>query len=200
MIAHEEELQIEWEEPNGYIDWRLIFDNDNPVEVEIGIGKGRFLIQSAQGCPDKNFMGIEWAKKYLGIARSRAFKKGLQNIRFLRTEAGKFVQRAIPEASVLKYHIYFPDPWPKKRHHKRRIFQPAFVEKVAETLSPDGCLSIATDYLDYYEWMLDVIRPNSRLQRVEMDETKDPEGRTNYEIKYVREGRPIYRAIFQKKT
>ncbi|MCL5019709.1 MAG: tRNA (guanosine(46)-N7)-methyltransferase TrmB [Patescibacteria group bacterium] len=200
MILADEDLKIAWEEGTGALDWQSEFGNNNPVEIEIGIGKGRFLLNSAQNKPDVNFLGIEWAKKYLSLARERAWKRKLYNVRFLRADAKKVVEEAIPHGSVAAFHIYFPDPWPKRRHHKRRFFQPDTVVKLVESLIPDGKLLIATDYKEYFEWIMQVISGNINLKTIPLDSVDLALGRTNYEIKYINEGRPIFNAFFQKIT
>lgn len=198
MILADEDLKIHWEEGTGALNWRSEFGNNNPVEIEIGIGKGRFLLNSAQNNPDVNFLGIEWAKKYLSLATERAWKRKLCNIRFLRADAKRVVEEAIPPESITAFHIYFPDPWPKRRHHKRRFFQPDTVVKIVESLIPDGKLLIATDYKEYFEWIMRVVSENIHLKPIPMDSAELLLGRTNYEIKYINEGRPIFNAFFQK--
>jgi tRNA (guanine-N7-)-methyltransferase len=90
----------------------------------VGIGKGRFLLTAAAARPEVDHLGIEWANEYLRIAETRAGKRGLRNVRFVRADAKSLVARAIPDASVAAYYVFYPDPWPKKRHHKRRFLRP----------------------------------------------------------------------------
>ena len=176
------------------IRWAEIFSVDRPIEIEIGIGKGRFLIDAAERRSETNFVGIEWAMKYLRLAHNRSVRKGLDNIRFVRADAREFVEFFVPSASVQAYHIYFPDPWPKKRHHKRRLFNEGFLREVERTLMPGGQLWLATDFADYYEVMLDVLDLSERMREVEVDWQG---ARTNYEEKYLAAGKPIYRRVME---
>ena len=103
------------------LDWEDVFGSPGPVEVEIGIGKGRFLLAVAEARPGVRLLGVEWANEYLRVAEARAEKRGLENVRFVRADARELVARSIPDASVDAYYVFYPDPWPKKRHHKRRL-------------------------------------------------------------------------------
>ena len=143
--------------------WREVFGNDQPVEVEIGIGKGRFIIDAASRQPAVNFVGVEWAAKYVRIARQRAARRNLGNVRFAHMDAREFVELFVAAASVRAYHIYFPDPWPKKRHHKRRLFNEEFLREVERTLCVGGQLWLATDYADYFDVMLTALETSSCL-------------------------------------
>src|SRR3954464_7103066 len=107
--------------------WREVYGNDNPVELEIGTGKGTFLTEQARARPDVNFFGIEWARWFWRYASDRLRRHGCTNARMVRAEAGFFLTQHVPSASLSVLHIYFPDPWPKAKHHKRRLIQPAFM-------------------------------------------------------------------------
>src|SRR6185369_900345 len=110
------------------LDWRRVFGRDGRVEIEIGIGKGRFLLAVAAARPEVLHFGIEWSNEYLRIVETRAERGGLDNVRFIRADASDLVRRAIPVDSVSAYYVSYPDPWPKKRHHKRRFLQKANVD------------------------------------------------------------------------
>jgi tRNA (guanine-N7-)-methyltransferase len=176
------------------IRWAEIFAVERPIEIEIGIGKGRFLIDAAERRSESNFVGVEWAMKYLRLAHNRSVRKGLDNIRFVRADAREFVEFFVPSTSVQAYHIYFPDPWPKKRHHKRRLFNEGFLREIERTLVPGGQLWLATDFADYYEVMLDVLDLSETMREVEVDWQG---ARTNYEEKYLAAGKPIYRRVME---
>jgi tRNA (guanine-N7-)-methyltransferase len=176
------------------IRWFEVFANEKPIEIEIGIGKGRFLVDAADRRPDANFVGVEWAMKYLRMAHARSVRSGLDNMRFVRADAREFVEFFVPSATVQAYHIYFPDPWPKKRHHKRRLFNDGFLREIERTLASGGRLWLATDFADYYEAMLDVLGRSEILHEIEVDW----EGaRTNYEEKYLAAGKPIFRRVME---
>ena len=183
------------------IDWESLFGNDHPVEIEIGCGKGRFIIASAMAYPDINYVGIEWALEYFRIMNKRIIKRGLTNIRILRDDAADLVRRFIPDESITAYHIYFPDPWPKRRHNKRRLIKPAFIRHVERTLRLGGTLDLATDHEEYYTEATGFLEASDILKRTEdLPERVCELGdiRTNYEVKYTVEGREIYRATFKK--
>lgn len=193
--------EIILEESTKPLDLAEVFGNDNPVEFEIGIGKGLFLMHSALQNPDRNYMGIEIRRKYLVKAKERAEKRPLENIRFITGEAFSFMEEYLAPESLSVIHIYYPDPWPKKRHHKRRLLSPEFMALVDRTLKPGGLLLIATDHKDYWEWMNEVLDNQSYLQPCEkLPEAREgTDGLTNYEIKYVAEGRELYSCGYQKK-
>jgi tRNA (guanine-N7-)-methyltransferase len=178
------------------LDWGTLFGNDNPVQVELGIGKGRFLIDAAQRHPTTNYLGVEWASKYLKIAHQRCLKRELLNIRLTRADAREFVEFFVVTDSTHAVHIYFPDPWPKKRHYKRRLVNPAFVAEIARILSPGGRLWLATDHLDYFQAMEEALSTCSRLRQTEEIEWDGV--RTNYEDKFLARGVKINRMVLEK--
>jgi tRNA (guanine-N7-)-methyltransferase len=173
------------------------------VIVEIGSGKGRFIIKSAAENPDKNFLGIEKSLKYTRVLNKHAEKSGLTNLRLLNAEAGYFVSKYIPENSVSECHIYFPDPWPKKRHNKRRLINSSFLQAVTLSLKPGGCIYYATDFKDYFDQIVEVSRACKEIEEIIYQEInpadEDPEAAlTNYERKYLIQGRLIYKASYEK--
>ena len=194
-------LEFRIRDLNEPIDWQMLFEDTNPVEIEIGCGKGRFLITSATTYPDVNYIGIERSLHYFHIMQERSVKQGLTNVRLLRDEAGNFVQKHIPDVSITAYHVYFPDPWPKKRHRKRRLFKTEFVEQVGRTLLDGGTIDIATDYEEYFDEIIGLLDASPVLNQIdELPERVQNlgTGMTNFEVKYVNQGRKIYRAGFRK--
>lgn len=181
--------------------WDRLFDNEKPVEVEIGCGKGRFLINSAMAYPEINYIGIERALRYFRIMKERVVRRELANVRLLRDDAVYFVERFIPDGAVSAYHIYFPDPWPKKRHRKRRLFNTRFLEEIERTLAAGGSLDFATDYVEYFEEIQALLEASDRLDVLgEIPERVRELGRdlTNFETKYTAEGRAIHRGAYVK--
>ena len=176
------------------LDWEVVFGNHNPVELEIGIGKGRFLIDAAQRCPQVNFVGIEWASKYLRLALGRIQRRRLYNVRLAHVDAREFVEFFIASGTLQAIHLYFPDPWPKKRHHKRRLFDDEFLDQVERVLSPQGRFWVATDHADYHAVMADLLERRPGLVPADDPWAGTP---TNYEAKYLTEGRPIYRRVLE---
>tara|TARA_B100001094_G_scaffold311103_1_gene346427 strand:- start:51 stop:653 length:603 start_codon:yes stop_codon:yes gene_type:complete len=183
-------------ESESMVDFFSVFSNNRPVEIEIGIGKGRFLIDAAQRNPDSNFLGIEWAMKYLRLAHKRALNSNLSNMRFLRADAREFVEFFLPANSVHAFHIYFPDPWPKKRHHKRRLINPEFRIEVERTLRPGGLIWLATDHSEYFGAIMEVFEDSSTLEPIELCWVG---AKTNYEQKYLDKGKLIFRQVFCRK-
>lgn len=185
------------------ISFQAMFGDDKPVEMEIGTGKGGFLLRRAQAYPDRRFFGIEWANKICHYVADRMVRHGIPNVRLMRTDARHLVVHQMPRECVTMLHIYHPDPWPKKRHHKRRLIQPAFLAAVVDVLVPGGRVAIQTDHAEYFAQIREVARGESRLEEVPFDvpEAGVVEGRvqTNFEIKYLREGRAIYQLALRKK-
>jgi tRNA (guanine-N7-)-methyltransferase len=130
--------------------WHAIFGNDNPVEVEIGPGSGTFILQAAADHPHTNFYGIEHSRSRAARLDAAIARLALRNARVLASDATCVVSRLIPPQSVSAYHVYFPDPWWKRRHHRRRLFTPAFAAALASTLRPGGHLHVATDVGDLF--------------------------------------------------
>lgn len=190
--------------PDQVLNFETIFGDRRPVEMEIGSGKGGFLLRRARALPERGFLGTEWANKFYRYAADRMVRWGVTNVRLMRTDAGSLVRHHLPSDSVSILHIYHPDPWPKKRHHKRRLIQPDFIAAVARILVPRGRLAIQTDHEEYFQHIRGVLSEQTRLVEVPFDvpEAGVLEGRmdTNFEVKYRREGREIFQIAFQKAT
>src|SRR5437763_1812212 len=178
------------------INWEALFGNANPVELEIGMGKGTFLTEQARARPDVNFFGIEWARWFWRYASDRLRRAGCDNARTVRAEAGYFLTEFVPPDSVSVLHVYFPDPWPKARHHKRRLIQPGFVPVMARVLAPGGRVQIVTDHKGYWEENIEPTIRGSGLAVVDYSRPGSAGAGefvgTNFERKYAREGRPFY--------
>ena len=167
-----------------------------PIEIEIGSGKGTFLVQQAAERRDVNYLGIEYAKAFWRYAADRCRRHGLENVRLLHDDAGEFVAWRVGDSVVARMHIYFPDPWPKSRHHKRRLIQEGFLREVHRVLEPGGMLRIVTDHDGYFEWIQEhVERVGDLFEHVAFEKPgSGGEGEivgTNFERKYRREGRPF---------
>lgn len=199
LMAADSDLLIsldEESESDPVLDLPSLFGNDHPVEVELGIGKGRFLLDAAARHPESNYLGVEWAAKYLRLAVERARRRGLENLRFAHGDAREFVEFFMASASVRAIHVYFPDPWPKKRHHKRRLLDEAFLAEAARVLEPGGRLWIATDHDDYFQSILQALC--SWRDHLRVVATPWEGARTNYEDKFLQGGRPIHRRVLQR--
>lgn len=180
------------------LDWASIFGNTHPVEIEVGSGKGTFLVDAARRHPETNFLSIEWAGAYAGQLRDRIRRRDLRNVRVLRADAGRLLAEAVASGSLRRLHLYFPDPWPKKRHRKRRLITPAFARAAAEALDAEGELRFVTDHEEYYEEATAVLDAEPGLRPAAVP--ADMVDLTNYERKYRAEGRPIHRARYRKVT
>jgi len=180
------------------MDW---FDTPGPFELEIGCGKGGFLLARARNNPDLRMLGIEWANKYYKYIADRLARWDVPNARVMRTDAGHFVRHHLPPQCLTALHIYHPDPWPKKRHHKRRLFQPAFVEAAIRATKPQGMWYVQSDHAEYFAWIQELLATRPELVPIPWEQSAADAGPewsgTNFEIKYVREGRTIHRTAYR---
>ena len=188
----------------GRLDFGGIFGRDCPVHIEVGSGKGTFLLSQARAEGDVNFLGIEWARKYYLYAVDRIGRWGIENVRIIRTDAASFIAEHVADESVECFHIYFPDPWPKKRHHKRRFLCANNLEQLLRCLKTGGQLRIATDHAEYFEEIAEVIRYRSdKLTEIEFPPTAGAEPGeitgTNYERKYIKDKRKIHTIAARKR-
>lgn len=138
-------------------DWSAVFGRSAPLVLEIGFGMGQSLVAMAAAEPDKNFIGIEVHRPGVGKLLHTMAEQGVDNIRVYNDDAVEVLEQCIADAALARIQIYFPDPWHKKKHHKRRLIQPAFVERLRHKLQPGGLLHLATDWQDYAEQMLSVM-------------------------------------------
>ncbi len=198
------DVALSVEDLGDKLDFVRIFGRAGPIHLEIGSGKGTFLVAQAQAQPEVNFLGIEWARKFYRHAVDRIGRWGLHNVRLVRADAATFLRDFVPPESVDCFHIYFPDPWPKKRHHKRRLLQSSNLEVLIGCLKPGGEIRIATDHADYFEQIRQVTSAyGDKLKEIAFERPAGArEGEltgTNYERKYVKQSRPIYTAAFRKR-
>lgn len=195
----------------GRVDVREFFpEPGRPVDLEIGSGKGTFLVQQAAANPGVNYLGIEYARAFWRYAADRARRHNLPNVRLINMDAAVFVKHMLPDKTLRQVHIYFPDPWPKKRHHKRRLIQAPFLAQLhrvlvdpAEGDAEAGQVRIATDHAEYFEWMLEHFGQVEHLFERQPFVRPDSAGEgelvgTNFERKYRREGRPFNAVILRK--
>jgi tRNA (guanine-N7-)-methyltransferase len=181
------------------LDWRSLFGNDCPVEIEVGFGKGLFLLTQAQARLGTNFLGIEIERKYTLLTATRLARRRLTNVKLACTDARWFLKERIAPASVSALHIYFPDPWWKTRHRKRKLFTREFAEQAVRVLLPGGGLHFATDVADYFAETIGMLKELPDLHTMPAT-ASDAESWTNFARKYRLEGRPIYRALYTKKS
>jgi tRNA (guanine-N7-)-methyltransferase len=196
-------VSLRAEELAGAVDFELIFGRAGPVHLEIGSGKGTFLLAQAGCAAEINFLGIEWANKYYRFAVDRIGRWGLANVRIIRTDAAFFLAEHVADSSVDWFHVYFPDPWPKKRHHKRRFISTPNMAQMLRCLKAGGVIQIATDHADYFEQIEEVIKAySSAFEVIEFTPGAGAESGeltgTNYERKYIKDKRDIHTIAVRK--
>ena len=179
-----------------------------PLEIEVGSGKGTFLVQQAQLQPETNFLGMEYAMEFYAYAADRIRRNQLANVRILGLDAAEFLHWRVPSGCARVVHLYFPDPWPKTKHHKRRMLSDRFLTDVYRVLETGGELRVVTDHDDYWKWMEShfdrwcAADHTPRFERLPFTRPASAgEGElvgTNFERKYRREGRPFNAAILRK--
>jgi tRNA (guanine-N7-)-methyltransferase len=184
------------------IDWNTVFGNPQPVEIEVGTGKGLFLITAGQAHPTINYLGIEIERKYQLYAATRVAKRALCNVRVAQADGRRLLRDFVPDGSIQGLHVYFPDPWWKKRHHKRRVFTPEFAAQCERIWKPGGWLRVATDVGEYFEIITCLLRDQSGLREQPWPEPGTPTADltyfTNFERKARLQGQPIYRVIYER--
>jgi tRNA (guanine-N7-)-methyltransferase len=180
----------------------VLFGRVAPLEIEVGSGKGLFLQSASAAMPENNFLGLEIARKYARFAASRLAKQGAPNAIVVECDAQRLFVELLPEQSLMAVHVYFPDPWWKKRHHKRRVMNERFVREVARTLNPGGSLHFWTDVEEYFAASLALVAEHTALVR-SADVAERPaihtlDYRTHYERRTRLDQKPVYRAEFRK--
>jgi tRNA (guanine-N7-)-methyltransferase len=183
---------------HGRIDPRAWFDNPAArFEIEIGSGKGTFLLQQATIEPEVNFLGSEWAGEFYRYAADRVRRRGLRNVRILHDDATEFLRFWCADEVAHVIHLYFSDPWPKKRHHKRRVVQDHTLREFHRVLVPSGEVRLVTDHDDLWAWYEEhAARHADLFERAAFDRPQSAGPNeivgTNFERKYAREGRPFH--------
>lgn len=184
--------------PLPVIDWSDLFQNEAPVEIEVGFGKGTYLVHAATRTPERNFYGIEIEAKYHFYVASRLARRRLTNARVCCGDAKAILTQCVADASVEVVHVYFPDPWWKRRHWKRRLFTQDFAESCARVIRPGGELSIATDVEEYFGTMTGIISGMSEFEELPRTELH-PEVQTNFEKKALERGGAVYRTRYRRR-
>ncbi|WP_026376657.1 tRNA (guanosine(46)-N7)-methyltransferase TrmB [Aestuariibacter salexigens] len=183
-------------------DLEKVFSRRAPVVLEIGFGMGKSLVQMASAEPDKDFIGIEVHRPGVGACLADAEEAGLTNLRVMEHDAVEVLKNCIPANSLHRLQLYFPDPWHKKRHHKRRIVQPDFINVVRGALSVGGQLHMATDWEPYAEHMLEVMQQCDGWQNLSPtgDYIERPEFRplTKFEQRGQRLGHGVWDMLFER--
>lgn len=187
---------------NAPLDLTAAFGRQAPTILEIGFGMGETTQQIAQSRPGDNFLGVEVFNAGVGALLKRIHEHELENIRIIQHDAVEVLRDMITPGSLAGAHIYFPDPWPKKRHHKRRLIQPAFIELLVSRLAPGAYLHCATDWEHYAQQMLDVLSAETGLQNTCADYAPRPDYRplTKFENRGLRLGHGVWDLIFTRRA
>jgi len=184
------------------LDFRALFGNDRPVIMEIGFGNGDATWQMAAAHPEENYLAVEVHRPGVGHLLLKIEEHKVGNVRIACEDAVELLEKRIPVASLAGVRIYFPDPWPKKRHHKRRIIQAPFVDLLAEKMLPGGILHLATDWEPYAEHMLEVMHNRRNFENLSPDggAVSKPEWRpaTKYEKRGERLGHGVFDLVFRR--
>ena len=190
----------------GRLHPNVFFATPTPrVEIEIGSGKGTFLLQQASLQPETNFLGIEWTGEFWKYAADRVRRSGLKNVRILRGDATQFLRHWVEDGAAQVVHLYFSDPWPKTRHHKRRVVQDQTLADFHRVLAPEGELRIVTDHDALWAWDVEHVDRAEHLftRRDFTPPASAGEGElvgTNFERKFRREGRPFHAMTLVRKS
>src|SRR2546423_781800 len=152
-----------WDDLPRPWDAAALFGREAPLEIEVGSGKGMFLLAVSQQRPEANFLGIEVAEKYAAFCAERLAKRNIANACVVSADAGRVFAELLPDASLAAVHVYFPDPWWKARHKKRRVMNERFVRQIERVLRPGGSLHFWSDVEEYFLTTLEMLRSETKL-------------------------------------
>ncbi len=183
------------------LDFPTVFGRNAPVVLEIGFGMGDATAKIAETLPDTDFIGCEVHEPGVGSLLKQIGERGLNNLRIVQHDAVEVLEHMIPPGSLAGVHVYFPDPWHKKRHHKRRLIQQPFVAKLVEHLAPGGYLHCATDWEPYAQQMLEVLGADPSLANTAQGYAEKPAYRplTKFENRGLRLGHGVWDLVFRKR-
>ena len=170
---------------------------NRPLEVDIGAGKGRFIIARAAAHPETEFLGIERQLGRIHKMAKKASRQALDNVHVIQLEALYAINYLLPDESVSCFYFFFPDPWPKRRHHRRRLFSPEFLTILNRKLVPGGFIHVATDHLDYFAEIEKTLSADNRFGEIPAF-VRIPEQQTDFEIIFRGKGLPIGECSFKK--
>ena len=203
VIQEHLDLELKYNELEPPLCWKGIFGSIAPVEVEIGFGKCGFLIDIATQNSSTNFLGIELSRKYYRKGIKKIQRTELDNVKLLWGEAFHIFKQYMPDSSIANIYVNFPDPWPKKRHAKRRLLNADFASLAVQKLVPSGCIEIATDVESYMEETLEAFQANETYDLLYYKTSKQPELQrqyvSDYEQGFLDEGKIMHYAKYQKK-
>jgi len=188
---------------DGKLDWPTFFGNDHPVEIDVGCGRGLFLYHASASNPQINYLGIELDYKEGRRGARRLQKRGDSNVRVLGGDVFYALRKFIAPHSVEAIHVYFPDPWWKRKHRGRRVFNDQFVELAAGLIRPEGLLHSWTDVEEYFGVISGLMNHHAQFETLPPPEERSPENDMDYQTGYERKkrqlGLPIYRGKWKRK-
>lgn len=176
-----------------------IFGSNGPLEVDVGCGKGRFLASRAKLNSLTNFLGIDRLLRRLRNVDRKIVCEGLSNVRLLRVEASYAIKHLLPLQAVSVFFFFFPDPWPKRKHHRRRLFSQSFLDSLHRTLLPGGHVHLATDHMNYFDNVYDMFGQDPRFSEMPAFKPSEEE-QTEFELLFRKQQARICRCSFQKIT
>ena len=184
------------------LDFRTLFGRDAPVVVEVGFGMGETTARIAQENPGVDYLGIEVHAPGVGSLLRQVEALGLANVRVVSHDAVEVLRDMVPPASLAGVHVFFPDPWPKKRHHKRRLVQPAFAALAASRLKPGGSIHVATDWEEYAQQVLEVLAATPGLVNTAQGFAPRPATRpeTKFERRGLKLGHGVWDVVFRREA
>lgn len=201
LEKHWPRFGIDWVPADGALNLADLFNNDQPVTLEIGFGMGTSLLEMAVAEPQRNFLGIEVHRPGVGRLLHGIADAGISNLRILSVDAVEFLRSGVAAHSLDCIQVYFPDPWPKKKHHKRRIVQPQFLDLCHAALRSGGSFHLATDWANYAEHMMEVISADPRFCNKAGNEDFLPSPwerpMTKFERRGIEAGRRIFDLAFE---
>ena len=207
-VAQQNALENHWQDygidfSEQLLDFKTLFDNDNEVIIEIGFGNGESLLQQAINQPQYNFIGIEVHGPGVGHLIHEADTHGVHNIKVIRHDAVEVLEQQIADSSIKQLQLFFPDPWHKKRHHKRRIIKPAFIQLVKQKLKTGGILHMATDWQHYAEKMLEEMEDTEAFRNISgkgnYSKTQGARCETKFERRGIKLGHGVWDLIYEKR-
>lgn len=192
-----------YEEYDGKLDWPAFFGNDHPVEIDVGCGRGLFVVTAAESHPERNFLGIEIDFREGRRGAARLQRRELSNARVIGGDTNIAFTKMIEPHSVAAIHVYFPDPWWKRKHRSRRVFNDRFVDLCSNLLVPGGFLHSWTDVEEYFGVISSLMDHHDDFETLPPPEQRDPEHDMDYQTSYERKkrklGLPIHRGRWQRK-
>ena len=185
---------------NAALNYANLFERDAPTIVEIGFGMGESTAAIAARLPKNNFIGIEVHKPGVGALLKLVGEQALTNLQIIQHDAVEVLKHMIPDRSLAGFHIFFPDPWPKKRHHKRRLVQPELVKLLVQKLTAEGYIHLATDWQEYAQHMLEVLQAEPGLRNTAKDFAPRPayRGTSGFERKGLAKGHDVWDLVFKR--